>query len=200
MFLLSQPSETDIRQFIASQQDLPFSYPQAGATKNQPGIDSKGTSGPKGYTVDRNRTKLGDGEQTYQRAVDALRSWKQFDLGWVSLVPPGKPLEIGTTVAVCAKTFGFWSLNAARIVYLINEDQNGSARFGFAYGTLPDHVERGEERFMVERHTDGSVWYDIFAFSRPKHPLVRLGFPVARLLQKRFVRDSMAVMRASAKV
>jgi uncharacterized protein (UPF0548 family) len=23
-------------------------------------------------------------------------------------------------------------------------------RFGFAYGTLPDHVESGEERFTVE--------------------------------------------------
>jgi uncharacterized protein (UPF0548 family) len=194
MFLLSQPSETDIRQFIASQQDLPFSYPQAGATRNQPG---NLLSGPKGYTVDHNRTKLGDGEQTYQRAVAALQGWKQFDLGWVSLVPSGKPLEVGTIVAVRAKTFGFWSLNAARIVYLINEDQNGSVRFGFAYGTLPDHVERGEERFMVERHADDSVWYDILAFSRPKHPVVRLGFPVARLLQKRFVRDSLGVMRAS---
>lgn len=197
MFLLSQPSETDIRQFIASQQDLPFSYPQAGATQNQPG---NVLSGPKGYTVDHNRTQLGAGDETYQRAVAALRSWKQFDLGWVSLVPTGKPLEVGTTVAVCAKTFGFWSLNAARIVYVIDENQEGFAKFGFAYGTLPDHVERGEERFMVERHTDGSVWYDILAFSRPKHPLVRLGFPIARLLQKQFVRDSIGVMRASAKV
>jgi uncharacterized protein (UPF0548 family) len=204
MFLLSQPSEADIRQFISSQQDLPFSYPQAGATKNQPGIGERDPGGPgsprgpKGYTIDHNRTKLGDGEQTFQRAVAALRSWKQFDLGWVSVVPPGKPLEAGTTVAVRAKTFGFWSLNAARIVYVIDEELEGIARFGFAYGTLPDHVERGEERFMVERQKDGSVWYDIFAFSRPKHPLVRLSFPITRLLQKRFARDSLEVMRASA--
>jgi uncharacterized protein (UPF0548 family) len=192
MLLLSQPSEEDIRQFIDSQRDRPFSYPQVGTTQNQTG------TGPEGYTIDHNRIRLGAGEQTYQRAVAAMRSWRQFDLGWVSLLPPGRPLEVGTTVAVRAKTFGFWSLSAARVVYLINEDQDGKARFGFAYGTLPDHVERGEERFMVERHTDGSVWYDIFAFSRPKHPLVRLGFPITRLLQKRFVRDSLAVMRTSA--
>jgi len=198
MFLLSQPSEADVRKFIASQQDLPFSYPQPGATRNQPGNIPRAPTGPKGYTVDHNRTKLGAGEQTYERAVAALRSWKQFDLGWVSLVPPGKDLEVGTTVAVCAKTFGFWSLNASRIVYSINENQNGNERFGFAYGTLPDHVERGEERFIVERQPDGSVWYDILAFSRPKHPLVRLGFPIARLLQKRLVRDSLAVMRLAA--
>lgn len=49
------------------------------------------------------------------------------------------------------------------------------ARFGFAYGTLPGHVESGEERFQIEWHrSDDSVWYDILAFSRPNHPLARL--------------------------
>ena len=42
---------------------------------------------PAGYTVDHNRTKLGDGEETYQRAVLALKNWNQFDLGWVTIVP-----------------------------------------------------------------------------------------------------------------
>lgn len=188
MFLYCRPTEEVVRQFISSQKDLSFSYSQVGITKSQP------RDGHRDYTVDHNRTKLGEGEQTYQRAVAALRSWKQFDLGWVTVVPPGKPLEVGMTVAVRAKTFGFWSLNAARIVYVIDENQDRNARFGFAYGTLPDHVERGEERFTVERHEDGSVWYDIYAFSRPKHPLVRIGFPIARMLQRRFVRDSLAVM------
>lgn len=192
MFLFLQPSSETVAEFISSQQDLPFSYSQVGTTKSQP------RDGHREYTVDHNRTKLGEGEQAYQRAVLALRNWQQFDLGWVAVVPPGKPLEVGTTVAVQAKIFGFWTLNAARIVYVIDEKQNGNAKFGFAYGTLPDHVERGEERFTVERHEDGSVWYDIYAFSRPKHPLARVGFPIARLLQKRFVRDSLAVMRAAS--
>src|SRR5687768_7411167 len=52
MFLLRQPSDEDVSQFIASQQDLPFSYSQVGATKTEP---------PAGYTVDHNRTRLGDG-------------------------------------------------------------------------------------------------------------------------------------------
>jgi len=189
MFSLRQPSEKDVRKFISSQQDLPFSYSPVGATQNQP---------PPGYTVDHNRTKLGEGEQTYQRAVSALKNWKQFDLGWATIVPPGKLLEAGTTVAVQAKVFGFWSLNAARIVYLIDERQNLNARFGFAYGTLPDHVECGEERFTIEWQEDDSVWYDIYAFSRPQHPLVKLGSPIARRLQQRFVKDSLAsIVRAS---
>jgi uncharacterized protein (UPF0548 family) len=69
-------------------------------------------------------------------------------------------------------------------------------RFGFAYGTLPGHAESGEERFTVEWHeADGAVWYDILAFSRPRRLLARLGYPLARRLQKRFARDSAAAMR-----
>src|SRR5882672_8522040 len=167
MFLLRKPTEEVVRQFISSQQDLPFSYEQLGATRSQPGNVHGG------YTVDHNRIKLGQGQGTYERAMSALRSWQQFNLGWVTVVPPEESLEVGTAVAVLAKVFGCWSLNAARIVYVIDERQAQYTRFGFAYGTLPDHVERGEERFTVEwrKDEDDSVWYDIYAFSRPKHPL-----------------------------
>lgn len=186
MFLARKPSDVTIRQFISSQRDLPFSYREVGATRNE--------SAPAGYTVDHNRISLGKGEANYLRAVSGLRSWKQFELGWVKIVPANTSIEVGSTVAVQAQTFGFWSLSAARIVYVI-EESTPVKRFGFAYGTLRDHVECGEERFMVEQREDDSVWYDIYAFSHPQHPLVRLGSPVARKLQQRFVRDSLAVMK-----
>jgi uncharacterized protein (UPF0548 family) len=192
MFLYRKPSEEVVRQFISSQQDLPFSYAEVETTRNQP------RDVPGGYTVDHNRIKLGQGQETYQRAKSALLSWQQFELGWVTVVPREKSLEVGTTVAIRAKTFGFWSLNAARIVYVIDEGQGQRTRFGFAYGTLPDHVERGEERFTVEWCADDLVWYDIYAFSRPKHPLARLAFPITRMLQKRFVRHSLAIMKAAS--
>jgi uncharacterized protein (UPF0548 family) len=201
MFLLRKPSEEIVAPFIVSQRELPFSYTAVGATQNTASAEQL-----PGYNVDHNRIKLGAGAETYRRAVAALKSWRQFELGWVTVVPPGEPLAVGTTVAVRFRVFGLWWLNAARIVYVIDESikrglagntdggQTPKARFGFAYGTLPDHVERGEERFCVEWRADDSVWYDIHAFSRPKHPLVRLGYPVARTLQKRFVRESLAVM------
>ena len=130
----------------------------------------------------------------FESAVAALKNWKQFDLGWVTAVPRHTPVEVGAVVAVMTKHFGFWSLNACRIVYLIN-DEKPVKRFGFAYGTLSGHVERGEERFSIEWHPDtNEVWYDIFAFSQPHNLLVQLGFPLARMLQKRFARDSMAAM------
>ena len=93
-----------------------------------------------------------------------------------------------------ARIFGVWWLNACRIVYAVSEEGPVN-RFGFAYGTLPEHPESGEERFTVEWHqADDSVWYDILAFSRPHHVLARLGYPYVRRLQKRFARDSAAAM------
>jgi uncharacterized protein (UPF0548 family) len=187
MFLPTEPSADVVRKFITSQRDLPFSYEAVGGTSGTP---------PPGYTVDHNRIQLGRSEEVYERAVEALRHWLQFDLGWVTIVPPEVTIEVGATVAVKARAFGSWSLSACRVVYLINEEGTNK-RFGFAYGTLPDHVEQGEERFTVEWHSvDDSVWYDILAFSRPRHPLVRLGFPLARMLQKRFARDSKRRMLA----
>lgn len=182
MFLMREPSDDDAAKFVASQRDLPFTYAEVGATNTTP---------PTGYNIDHNRIQLGHGEETYRSAVNALKNWRHFDLGWVTIVPRGVPIGVGATVAIKARAFGTWSLSTSRVVYTIEEDR----RFGFAYGTLPDHVEKGEERFLVEWLPDDTVWYDILAFSRPQHPLVRLSTPLARMLQKRFARDSLNHIR-----
>lgn len=186
MFLVRRPSSDFVREFITSQSSLPFSYADVGATA---------VLAPPGYRIDHNRTKLGAGGETYERAVSALKHWQQFNIGWVRIVPPDTALELGAVVAVEARAFGLWSLNAARVIYTFDDQRAATAKFGFAYGTLPDHVEEGEERFTVERLEDDSVWYDIYAFSRPQHRLAKIGFPLCRMLQKRFARDSMAAMR-----
>jgi uncharacterized protein (UPF0548 family) len=125
--------------------------------------------------------------------VASLGQWRMFQLGWVELCWPAALIEEGSAVAVLVRACGIWSLHACRIVYVIDETAP-VRRYGFAYGTLPDHVESGEERFTIEWRADDSVWYDILAFSRPRHPMARLGYPVTRRLQKRFARDSMAAM------
>ena len=189
MFFARKPSPARIREFIAAQRDLPFSYEEIGATRTNP---------PSGYKIDHNRVQLGFGEECFARAVDAVRNWKQFDLGWVQAVPADTPLEVNAAVGVLAWHLGFWSINVARIVYLIDE-KGPMEKFGFAYGTVISHVERGEERFTIEwHHDDDSVWYDILAFSRPNQLLVWLGLPFARRLQKRFAKASLRKMVATA--
>jgi uncharacterized protein (UPF0548 family) len=148
--------------------------------------------------VDHNQVRLGDGPDVFEQATMALRRWRMFQLEWVELFWPSAPIEVGTDVAVLVRACGLWSLNACRIVYVVDET-TPVRRYGFAYGTLPEHAESGEERFCVEwRRDDDSVWYDILAFSRPCHPLARWGYPLTRLMQKRFARDSMAAMRRAS--
>jgi len=95
--------------------------------------------------------------------------------------------------------FGFYSLNACRIVYVVDEE-GPIERFGFAYGTLGEHAESGEERFTVEwNRDDDMVWYDILAFSRPRQMLARLGYPLSRSLQKKFAKGSKLAMLQSVR-
>lgn len=133
----------------------------------------------------------------FERAKRAIRQWKMFEMPWVSLYRPDAIIEPGTNVASLIHHFGFWSLNACRIVYVIQE-HGLVEKFGFAYGTLRSHAERGEERFLVEFvPQDHSVWYDVYAFSRPR-PLIGAAYPLARMLQKRFARDSQRAMLRAA--
>jgi uncharacterized protein (UPF0548 family) len=182
LFFVRRPPVAFIQKFLDQQTMLPFSYKEVGATASGP---------PAGYAVDRTRASLGHGAQVFERARQGLRRWGQFELGWLSAWPNDTPLEAGRCVAVIAHTFGLWSLSAARIVYVVDEP----GRFGFAYGTLPGHVEKGEERFAIEQAAGGEVFYDVLAFSRAQHPLAKIGYPLVRRLQKRFGRDSVAAMR-----
>jgi uncharacterized protein (UPF0548 family) len=184
MFCLSKLSRQSIIDFISAQSNQSFSYPEVGSSRQQ---------APLGYTIDHNRINLGHGSNTFERAKLAIRQWKMFDMSWVSLCWPETPIEPGTTVAVLVSHLGFWSLNASRIVYVIQE-QGRIEKYGFAYGTLADHAEIGEERFTAEfNQDDQTVWFDLYAFSRPRSA-TRLAYPFSRILQKRFARDSKAAM------
>lgn len=184
MFLVTKPDRKSIDAFLTSAERDLLSYADVGATRRG--------GKPSGYSdSDHNRILIGTGEADWERAKRAIREWKMFDLGWCSICWPNTPIEEGRNIAMMAKHMGFWSLNAARIVYTLDEPQ----RFGFAYGTLGDHVECGEERFSVELDAATSeVWYDLYSFSRPRHVLAKVGYPYARYLQKHFVGDSKQAM------
>ncbi len=192
MFSLTRPSDLRIAEFLAAQENAPFSYAEVGATRGAP---------PPRYTVDRNRIRLGSGIDVFEHATAALRRWRMLSLGWAAVQPPETAIVAGSAVALVVRHYGFWSLNACRIVYVVDEagEVDSARRSGFAYGTLPDHGAIGEERFMVEwRPADDSVWYDLYALSRPGHPLARLGYPLARALQRRFARASKRAMVVAA--
>jgi uncharacterized protein (UPF0548 family) len=186
VILLREPSYARIERFLDVQRSLPFSYPEVGASRE---------GAPPGYPINNRRGRLGVGSEAFVRVAEALRGWKMYETGWTELCRPDAPIAEGTVVGVLGRHFGLWSLNACRIAYVIEEEGPHLKRYGFAFGTLPAHVERGEERFTVEwRRADDSVSYEVFAFARPAHPLTKVGPPFVRMIQRRFATDSLRSM------
>ena len=181
---LKQPSDTAIQSFLDRQRSQPFPYSGVGSSHHIP---------PAGYVVDHRRVYLGTGQRIFTVACAALRRWQMFQVGWVHLCWSTTAIEPGAVVGILASWGGLWFLNACRIVYGL-DDISPVRRVGFAYGTLPGHVERGEERFSIEWHSDDTVWYDLLAFSRPGHWTLWLGYPCVRWLQRRFALASLAAM------
>lgn len=189
-WLLCAPATREVAAFLEASRAVDhFSYPEVGASRHN-------AERPRGYDVDHNRAQIGRGPADFAAACVALRQWRMFPAPWTRISPPDTPIAVGATVAMQAHALGLWWVNAARIVYTLDE-RGPVQRFGFAYGTLPAHVEQGEERFSVELLPDGTVWYDLRAFSRPRYWPVRMARRLARGLQRRFVRESQAAMRAA---
>jgi uncharacterized protein (UPF0548 family) len=183
MPLFRKPSPATIRAFLAGQSQLDLTYTAIGASAGEP---------PTRYALNYTRIKLGEGERVFRAARAALERWEQFHLGWIEAYPADTRIRTGAVVAILARGLGLWWLNACRIVYTVEQDAP-TRRFGFAYGTLPGHIGSGEERFLIEWDHEG-VWYQITAFSRPRHFLARVGYPYLRAIQRRFGRESAASM------
>ncbi len=186
MFTLFEPSETKIKNFLAAQKDLPFSYEEVGASKEKI---------PLGYPINHRRVQLGSGTDAFARARKAIESWTMYRLDWTRIYPPVAPIAQDETVCVIVNHGFCWSLNPCRIVYVLEENGGEIERYGFAFGTLPGHSEEGEEKFTVERRrADDSVWYELLSFARPHHILARIGFPFVPLFQRKFAEDSARAM------
>jgi uncharacterized protein (UPF0548 family) len=113
------------------------------------------------------------------RARSALEDW-QVHRGAGLVVEADGPLTVGTNVAMGAPLPVGWIDVTCRIVAVVDEPD----RFGFAYGTLPNHPEVGEESFTVARQpAGGPVEFVVESVSRPAHPLARLAPPITERLQ-----------------
>jgi uncharacterized protein (UPF0548 family) len=171
------PDAIRLDRFLDQQKKLIYSYSQVRATA---GIF------PPQFDHDRNSIQLGEGKEIFEAGKKAMIDWRMFPETWTKILPEHAPIIAGNTVAMYFKLGGLWWRNSCRIVYTIDEER----RFGFAYGTLPAHIECGEEVFWVEMRSDDTVWYHIEAFSRPAKWYTWLGYPFARHMQKRFASAS----------
>jgi uncharacterized protein (UPF0548 family) len=145
---------------------------------------------PESYRVSDRSVTVGSGRNDFERASAAVQAWTMLAFPWLIVYPDRPVPRPGLTVMVTARSYGIWTLNPARIVYLIDEDD----RSGFAYGTVEGHAVTGEERFEVNIDDGGTVRYRITAYSQLRHPLARAAPPLARRTQKRFATESLQAM------
>jgi uncharacterized protein (UPF0548 family) len=156
---------------------------------------------------DRAATVVGQGDEDFAAACDAIRGWVKFQQTWTVAARPLAPIETGAIVGYSARVVGLWWSYCCEILEVIDDETTGVRRFGFVYGTLRGHAERGEESFIVthDRATD-EVRFAITAASRPGRWFTWCGLPVARWAQTRFragatraMADDIAARRATGR-
>jgi uncharacterized protein (UPF0548 family) len=149
----------------------PFNYAEVGATRQD--------RLPRNYHHLEQQVTVGSGRERYQALVDELMSWQLHARSGLAMQVSDDRVRQGSVLVATLDLGPFRVRTRCRVVYLIDEDR----RTGFAYGTLPGHPERGEERFLVELTDDDRVVFGLRAFSLNAGLLARLGGPVSRRVQ-----------------
>ncbi|MGW1894567.1 DUF1990 family protein [Streptomyces sp. NPDC002004] len=153
-----------------------FTYEAVGVTAETDGPAGAPPARVPGFRSLRVSRRLGTGRAVYAAAAEALMTWRMhraFPFAVQADAPSAAPgvrvtLRIGPVRAPC------------RVVWARRDEH----RTGFAYGTLSGHPECGEEAFLVEQLPDDSVWFTVWAVSRPAAWYARAAGPLARGLQR----------------
>ena len=193
MFLLRNPTADDLHHFLAAQRNESLTYDPVGLTR-EPDWWTRRADELSRFNLDRDSIVVGTGEASFHTAVNALRQWKMFPEDFASLYWPSVQPEVGAVVVAgfqLSRLARLWSLNPCRVVYTVDEiltiNDTQIHRFGFGYGTLPGHVAKGEEQFLVTWDTStDEVGYEVSSYSWPNHWATQLAYPFVRWLQKRF--------------
>jgi uncharacterized protein (UPF0548 family) len=138
-------------------------YPEVGATREGPL--------PAGYQHVTRRVQVGSGAACFQAAAEALAHWQPQRGAGLRVRTDAERVGLGVDFAsgIGVGPLRLWV--PCKIVWI--EDRPD--RYGFGFGTLPGHVEMGEEAFVLSTDPVGDVWFEVRAFSRPAKWWVRLG-------------------------
>ena len=190
MFSLTKPTRQQLLQRIAEQSRSPFNYPDVGASLGE---------FPDGYEHHHHRIQLGSGQEVFDKAMVALENWRQFDVGWAEAIPTDTSITVGNTIAIRVRIFGVWAVAFDRIVDAFSEQEGECRRFGFSVGTLMEHPEQGEERFLIEIDEEGQVDYEVAAFFRPNTLAAKIAWPVLHRRFNRFRNQSAEALQLACK-
>jgi uncharacterized protein (UPF0548 family) len=143
---------------------------------------------PRGYHHVCEAVVIGHGQDDLDNATTTLMTWEMHRRCGIRVLSAPPSAEVGGEVTMrwCGQRFH------CRVVDVVDEP----LRRGFAYGTLPRHPERGEERFLVSIDEEtGDVTASITAFSRPGSWTTRLAGPIGRRIQHWMTRRYLEPLR-----
>ncbi|QGU07453.1 hypothetical protein COCCU_07600 [Corynebacterium occultum] len=125
--------------------------------------------GLEGWQITDRSLVLGRGRNCFEQASQRLFDWRAHAHAGVKVQRSGQVVELkfGPTLSPC----------------LILVEERGAEQSLLMYGTLPGHVENGEEAFLITLEPSGEVRARCVAFSKPAWFWARLGKPVARVVQ-----------------
>lgn len=147
-----------------------LTYPEVGATAGPL---------PAGYHHLRAERVIGRGAEAFARASADLLAGESLRRAGMRVALSDTPIRRGTRVRMLLRCGPV----SFRIPCLVVWAERTPTRCGFAYGTLPGHPERGEERFEVVLTEGGDVVYRITAFSVPARWFTRVAPPLNRRVQ-----------------
>lgn len=147
---------------------------------------------PSGYRHVRESLVIGQGRAAFERAAADLLAGRAQSGAGATVRLSDVPLREGSRVLMVLRIGPL----RFRIPCLVVWAERTPTSCGFAYGTLPGHPERGEERFALHLADSGEVVFSIVAFSTPARWFTRLGGPIARLVQSRMTRRYLEALKA----
>ena len=180
---LGRPDHATLDELLARAAVSSLTYDHVGSTLPSTEVP--------GRTIRTEQLDLGVGPAAFDAAVAGLRTWV-CHRGLGATVHPADPsLEVGTSLLVVLHVGPVSVVVPDRIVAVVDEPR----RFGFAYGTLEGHQERGEESFVVEHLDDDRVVATIGLDARAATISARLAAPAVGWFQRLAVHRYLSAWR-----
>ncbi len=166
-----RPDETELDRLLAAARAASPTYDHVGST-----LDPDRWAAPAMRV--RHRT-VGRGPVAFEAARHSLRTWvPQLGIG-ATVEPEGEAVVAGATIVIVLRRGPLHVVAPDRIIGVVDEPR----RFGFAYGSLPGHPERGEESFLVEHLDDDTVRATIRVQAGPGTLAAHAVAPLVRAVQ-----------------
>ncbi len=181
---IGRPSDTVLDHMVQAAAAAELTYDFVGSTLASEAWPQR--------TPHQDEIALGRGAAAFDAAVVGLREWVcQQGIG-AKVHPADAPLEVGSNLLVVLAAGPFSIIVPDRVVAVVDEPR----RFGFAYGTLDGHQERGEESFLIEHLDDDSVRATIRVDAVAATLVARLAAPAVRVIQRRALRGYLKALQA----